>query len=87
MAYRFIVFLDANLPQWKDEAKWFLNNGIQFAMINTPCESLRDCMALARQFDFTCTVLDKEVTEENYLQVQPKILGFVHKDVSKRVSH
>jgi len=87
MSYKYEDVLNAESKPWKAEAKLLLDKGKQFAIANIPRENVLDCIALAQEHDFACIVEDKEVTNENYPMVQPRILGFVHRDPAKRISN
>jgi hypothetical protein len=87
MGYKYKDVLNAENETWQAEATTLLDKGIQFAVANIPIQRIRDCIALAQEYDFTCLVEDKEITNDNFPQVQPKILGFVHRNISKRISN
>jgi hypothetical protein len=48
MSYKYEDVLNAENPQWKPEAKAYLDRGIQFAIANIPREEVRDCIAFAQ---------------------------------------
>jgi hypothetical protein len=87
MSFKYEEILDANRPNWIAELKGFLDKGKQVAVVNIPMSAMRDCIAFAQEHDFTCIVEDKELELGNYPQEQPKILGFVHRNPSNRISN
>ena len=91
MAYRYYEILDAKDPQWLAELKGFIDKGKQVAVLHITPSQIRDCYAYAQEHDFTCVVEDKgdyrELVIQNYPEVLPTILGFVHRDPSKHIRY
>jgi hypothetical protein len=89
MSYKYEDVIDANQPNWRAIVKGYLDKGEQVVVYNLQPEQMNDCKALAVEHDFTNTVEDKgaflEEIKQRYPDVQPEILGFVHRDLDKRI--
>lgn len=85
MYYKYDIVLDARKDAFLAEATALLDKGAQFAVAHLTRSQMRDCMALAQEYDFTCKVLDPAVTDANFPEVTPEYLGFVHRDPSRRI--
>jgi hypothetical protein len=91
MPYKYHEILDANDPKWLAELKTLIDKGKQVAVVHITPSQIRDCYAYAQEHDFTCVVENQEEYRElviqNYPEVLPTILGFVHRDLKKRRSY
>ena len=89
MSYKYVDVIDANQPNWMALVKAFLDKEQQVVVYHLKPSQMNDCKGLAQEHDFTCAVEDKgEFLQEiiqKYPDVQPEILGFVHRDKSKRI--
>jgi len=91
MSYKYVDSIDANQPNWTAQLKAFLDKGQQVIVFNLKPSQMDSCKAFAQEHDFTCTVEDKgeslKTVVDNYPDVQPEILGFVHREKGKRISN
>lgn len=92
MTFKYLDVIDASKESnWRPQVKAYLDKGQQVVVFNLKAHETRDCKALAQEHDFTCIVEDKgeylEILKANYPDVQPEILGFVHRDKTKRITN
>jgi hypothetical protein len=89
--YRYCEIVDANDPKWLAELKGCIDKGKQVAVVHITPSQIRDCYAYAQEHDFTSVVEDKgdyrELVIQDYPEILPSILGFVHRDPSKRIRY
>ena len=92
MSYKYLDVIDASKEtNWRAQVKAHLDKGQQVVVFNLKATDMDSCKAFAQEHDFTCTVEDKgeylEILKANYPDVQPEILGFVHRDKTKRITN
>jgi len=91
MSYKYEDVIDANRPNWRAIVKGYLDKGKQVVVHNLTPDQMNDCKALAVEHDFTNTVEDRgefrKELKRRYPDVQPEILGFVHRDLDKRIDN
>jgi hypothetical protein len=91
MNYKYEEVINAEEKNWTAQVKAFLDKGIQVVVFNLKPNQMNSCKALAQEHDFTSTIEDRGTLREeiikNYPEVQPTILGFVHRDLSKRIKN
>ena len=68
---------------WKSEARSLMESGTKFVIVHLAAIDIRDCIALAQEFDYTC-IHEDEPARQFYPMIQPKKLGFVHRSATKR---
>jgi hypothetical protein len=85
MSYKYEDVLDANQSGWLAQLKALIDKGKQVAVVHIQPNQMRDCYAYAQEHDFTCAVEDNDFNPQDYPEVQPKTLGFVHRDRAKRI--
>ena len=78
--------ISARNSTWKPEARKLIEAGDRFVIVHLAPKDIRDCEALAQEFDYTCLHEDEPV-RKFYPEVMPSKLGFVRRTSVRRISN